>query len=294
MKKSVSIIGAGVVGSAVGRLLRGRGYEIKGVAARSMASAEKAAGFIGEGEPGTDAVAAAKGADWVLIATPDKAIKPVCDEVAAGGGFDRPAGQRPLVVHFSGALGSGVLGSARDAGARVVSVHPLQSLASAEQAVKNLAGSYMSVEGDPDAMAEGFEIVAALGGLRIVIPSGQKALYHAGAAVASNYLVTVVDFAVTIYEALGLTRAEAVKAVMPLVRGTVNNIERVGVPDALTGPIARGDVATVEGHIEVLTKTMPGMLSLYRELGRHTVKVGLAKGSLAREDADRLMELLGG
>lgn len=292
MNKSVSIIGAGVVGSAVGHLLRQRGYRILSVAARTPASANKVAGFIGEGEPTTDIVKAASDADWVLITTPDKAIKPVCDDIAAAGAFERPGGYHPLVVHFSGALGADVLGSARDAGARVVSVHPLQSLADAEQAVANLPGSYMSVEGDPAAMAEGMEIVDALGGLRMVIPSGQKSLYHAGAAVASNYLVTVVDFAVGIYESLGIDRDEAVKAVMPLVRGTVNNIGRVGVPDALTGPIARGDVATVEGHIEALAKAMPAMLPLYKELGRHTVSVGLAKGSLGRGDADRLLELL--
>ncbi len=83
-------------------------------------------------------------------------------------------------------------------------------------------------------------------------------MYHAGAAVASNYLVAVLDFAVMIYEALGMRRDEAVKAIIPLVRGTVNNVERVGVPDALTGPIARGDVETVEGHMEALEEKAAG------------------------------------
>lgn len=288
MPKTVSIIGAGVVGSAVGRLLRERGYEIKGVACRSMANAEKSIKFIGSGEAGTDAAKAAKGADWVFITTPDRAIETVCREVSAGGGFDR--GQ--LVVHMSGALPADALDSARQSGARVVSIHPLQSLASASQAVSNLPGSYFSVEGAPDAIAEGKEVVEALCGLLLVIPSEQKALYHAGAAVASNYLVTVVEFAVEIYETLGLDRKEAISAVMPLVRGTVNNIEKVGVPDALTGPIARGDIATVEGHLEVLKKKMPGMVRLYCELGKHAVKVGIAKGTLSAEDGERLMELL--
>ncbi len=288
MSKTVSIIGAGVVGSAVGHLLRQRGYRVKGVVARDLEEARRAAEFIGEGEPGTDTVEAAKGADWVLITTPDRSIKSACDKIAAGGGFDRGA----LVVHFSGALGSDALKSASDAGARAVSVHPMQSLASAEQAVANLQGSYFSIEGEPDAMAEGAELVEALGGLRVVIPSEQKALYHAGAAIASNYLVAVVDFAVRVYEELGISRDEATKAVMPLIRGTVNNIERVGVPDALTGPIARGDVATVEGHLEVLKKKVPGLVRLYCELGKHTVEVGKAKGTLSDEDADNLLEIL--
>ncbi len=286
--KSVSIIGAGVVGQAVGRILREKGYEIKGVVARSIAKAEVAAAFIGAGEPGIDPVGGASGADWILITTPDKAIKETCGRIARGNGF----GKGSLAIHMSGALGSNVLDSARKAGARALSIHPIQSLASSEQAVKNLPGSYFSVEGDAEAIADGREIVEALGGLLVMIPGEKKALYHAGAAVASNYLVAALDFAVMIYEALGMRRDEAVKAIMPLVRGTVNNVERVGVPDALTGPIARGDVETVAGHIEALEKYLPDMLPLYKALGRHTVKVGLAKGSLKKEDAGRLIEIL--
>lgn len=288
MTKTISIIGAGVVGSAVGHLLRLQGYTIKGVVARSLEKAERSARFIGGGEPGTDPVAAARGADWVFITTPDRAIKDTCETISAGGGF----GDGALAIHLSGALSSRVLASAGRRGARVVSLHPMQSLASVEQAVKDLPGSYFSMEGDPEAMADGRAIVEALGGILVVIPSDQKALYHAGAAVASNYLVTVVDFAVKIFESLGLRREEAIKAIFPLIRGTVNNIERVGVPDALTGPIARGDVQTVEEHIAVLTKTMPGMVRLYTELGKHAVSVGLAKGTLERADGDKLMELL--
>ncbi len=286
--KKVSIIGAGVVGQAVGRILRERGYEIGGVVSRSIAKAEAAAAFIGAGEPGTDPVKGASGADWVFITTPDKAIRETCERIAQGGGFSKGS----LIIHMSGALGSNVLESARKAGARALSIHPIQSLASSEQAVRNLPGSYFSIEGDAEAIPDGREIVEALGGLLVMIPGEKKALYHAGAAVASNYLVAVLDFAVMIYEALGMRRDEAVKAIMPLVRGTVNNVERVGVPDALTGPIARGDVETVAGHIEALEKYLPEMLTLYKALGRHTVSVGLAKGSLSGEDGEKLQKIL--
>ncbi len=288
MAKVISIIGAGVVGQAVGRMLRERGYEIRGVVSRSIERAEKAAVFIGAGEPGVDPAKGASGADWVFITTPDKAIRETCERIARGKGF----GKGSLAIHMSGALGSNVLEPAREAGAQALSIHPIQSLASSEQAVKNLPGSYFSIEGDAGAIPDGKEIVEALGGLLVMIPGEKKALYHAGAAVASNYLVAVLDFAVMIYEALGMKREEAVKAVMPLIRGTVNNVERVGVPDALTGPIARGDVETVSGHIEALTKYLPEMLPLYKALGRHTVSVGLRKGSLKEEDADMLLKIL--
>ncbi|MHB8173301.1 MAG: Rossmann-like and DUF2520 domain-containing protein [Nitrospirota bacterium] len=286
--RKVSIIGAGVVGKAVGRILRERGYEIKSVVSRSMENAKGATEFIGGGEPGTDPAAGAAGTDWVFITTPDKAIMETCEKIAEGGGFSKSS----LTIHMSGALGSDVLDSARKSGARALSIHPIQSLASSEQAIKNLPGSYFSIEGDAEAIPDGREIVEALGGLLVMIPGDRKALYHAGAAVASNYLVAVLDFAVMIYEALGMKREDAVKAIMPLVRGTVNNVERVGVPDALTGPIARGDLETVEGHLEALKKDMPEMLPLYKALGMHTVKVGLAKGSLAAEDGAKFREIL--
>lgn len=288
MPKSVSIIGSGTVGTAVGHLLKSKGYDIKGVAARRLEHAESAVAFIGAGSAGTDIVEAASGADWVFITTPDKAIREACEAIAAGGGFKKSA----LVVHFSGALSSEELESAARQGARVISLHPIQSLASVEQAVKNLPGSFFSMEGDPDAADEGREIVDALGGLLVVIPTGKKALYHAGAAIASNYLVSVVDFAVSVFENLGMERDDALKAIFPLIQGTVNNIEKVGVPDALTGPIARGDVGTVQGHIEALLHTMPERLELYRQLGAYTVKVGREKGSLREEDAERLLQIL--
>ncbi len=288
MSKMVSIIGAGVVGTAVGYLLRQKGHTVNGVVSRNLKNAENAVRFIGEGTPGDDPAKGALGSDWVFITTPDRSIKETCEKVASGGGFKDGA----IAVHLSGALSSEILASAREHGARALSIHPIQSLASVEQAVRNLPGSYFSMEGDPAAMADGREIVEALGGMLVVIPSEQKALYHAGAAVASNYLVTVVDYAITIFESLGMDRDEALKAVLPLVRGTVNNIERVGVPDALTGPIARGDLDTVEGHINVLAKKLPNMVRLYCELGKHAVVVGMAKGTISRDEGGRLLELL--
>lgn len=287
--KSVSIIGAGVAGSAVGRLLREKGYEIKSVVSRSIGNAERAAGFIGAGTPGTDAVSAAKSAGLVFITTPDKSIKEVCDGIAAGGGF----GPAQLVIHMSGALGVDALASAKGAGASVASLHPIQSLAAPEQAVKNMPDSYFGVECADGDMEECRRIVADLGGRPLALPEGEKALYHAGCAIASNYLVTVVDFAVAVFTSLGMSREEAADALLPLIRGSVENIAKVGVPDALTGPIARGDVATVEGHLDALSLKMPEYAGLYKALGEHAVKVGRAKGTLKSEDAEKILRLLG-
>ncbi len=291
--KTVAIIGAGRVGSAVGFLLKRAGYTVIAVAARSLASAEKASAFIGAGEPATDAVKAASNADIVFITTPDGAIKNVCDRIASGGGFKTGS----LVVHMSGAHSLDLLGAARTAGALRAVLHPLQSLASREQGIITLPGSYFRIETDPEAQVLAREIVTALGGIELVMPKwspdkDSAALYHAGAVAVSNYFVALVDYGLKFYQALGAEKQEALKAVLPLIRGTLHNIETLGIPYALTGPIARGDVETVRGHIEAMKIKTPELLGLYKELARHTIQLSREKRGITAETAEELLKLV--
>jgi predicted short-subunit dehydrogenase-like oxidoreductase (DUF2520 family) len=117
-------------------------------------------------------------------------------------------------------------------------------------------------------------------------------LYHAAAAIACNYFTTIVKLATDLWRNFGKTSADGIKAYMPLLRGTLANIETVGFPKCLTGPIARGDVATVRRHLAALEKYAPDMLTLYKELGSFTVPIGQDKGTLSAEKADELMRLL--
>jgi predicted short-subunit dehydrogenase-like oxidoreductase (DUF2520 family) len=117
-------------------------------------------------------------------------------------------------------------------------------------------------------------------------------LYHAGAVAASNYFVALVDLSLRFYEALGADRKEALKAVLPLIKGTLANIESAGVPEALTGPIMRGDVQTLRGHLDAIRVRTPELAGLYKELARHTVTVARDKGSLGPEAAAEMLELL--
>jgi predicted short-subunit dehydrogenase-like oxidoreductase (DUF2520 family) len=291
--RTVAIIGAGRVGGAIGRLLARAGYTVTAVVARKQETAEKARAFIGTGEPLTDAVKAASSADIILITTPDSAIKSTCDAIAAGGGFR--AGM--IVVHTSGAQTLDLLHSARSAGVYRAVLHPLQSVPSMELGVKNIPGSYFRIEADPEAEAIAHELVKAMGGIELVMPrwtSGRDsaALYHAGAVAVSNFFVALVDLGLRFYEALGAERKDALKAVLPLIKGTLANIESAGVPEALTGPIMRGDIETVRGHLEAIQVRTPELAVLYRELARHTVTVARDKGSLGPEAAAELLELL--
>ncbi len=290
--KTVAIIGAGRVGSSVGFLLHRAGYRVTVVAARTMASAEKAAAFIGSGEPTTDVLKASK-AEIVFITTPDGEIKNVCERIALGGGL-KPGS---VVVHMFGAKSLELLDAAKSSGSYRAVIHPLQSAPSPAQGIKNLPGSYFRIEADPEALKAAKEIVKALGGVELAMPQWRSdkdsaALYHAGAVAVSNYFVALVDYGLQFYQALGADKQETLKALLPLIKGTLQNIESLGTTDALTGPIARGDVLTIRGHIEAIRKRTPELLALYEELARQTVSVARNKGSITRETADELLKLL--
>jgi len=292
-KKTIAIIGAGRVGSSVGFLLGRSGYLVTAVAARTAESAAKASAFIGQGEATTDVARAATRAEIVFITTPDRVIQEVCEKIAAAGSLKQGA----IVIHMSGAHSLGLLESAQKAGASRAVIHPLQSLASREQGVKTLPGSYFRVEADPGAWETATNIIKALGGLELVMPkwSSDKdsaALYHAGAVAVSNYFVALIDFGLKFYEALGAEKKVALKAVLPLIRGTLHNIEHLGIPDALTGPIMRGDIQTVRDHLEAMQRHTPELTGLYKGLARQTVLVAREKGSITQQTADELLRLL--
>ena len=287
-KPAVAIIGAGVVGRAVGRLLRQKRFPIKAVAGRTPEHVRDALKFIGAGRAARSAPAAARGADLIFLTTPDRAIRPVCEEIAAARAFKRGV----VVLHCSGACDAEILASARVQKAYVAALHPLQSFASPEAAVKRMKGSYFTFEGDEAAWPVAGRVVKALGGRMVRIPPQNKALYHAASCVLSNYLVAIADLGTIMLQLSGLPAREAARAAQPLLRGTVENIGVLGVPDALTGPIARGDVETVERHLRALAALPMPVRRLYRELGLYTVRVAQRKGTLQSNDARRLVRIL--
>ncbi len=292
-QKTVAIVGAGPVGSSVGYLLARAGYSILSVVSRTRASADEAAAFIGAGAPTTDAARAVSGADIVLIATPDRVIKDVCEYVSAGGMLK--AGS--LVAHLSGAHSLHLLDAAKASGAYRAVVHPLQSVPGREQGIKNLPGSYFRIEADPEARETAKDIVKALGGVELVMPKWRPdkhsaALYHAGAVTVSNFFVALINYGLKFYEALGADKREALKAVLPLIKGTLHNIETLGIPDALTGPIMRGDAQTVRDHLEAMQASAPELLGLYKELVKQTITVAQDKGSITQDTAGELLELI--
>jgi len=289
MKETVSIIGCGTVGTAIGKLLARAGYRIAGVATRSPETASTAAKAVGAERFSDASWDMSQGAQVVFITTPDDVIQATCEAIASHKGLATGA----VVIHCSGALSSGILSSARDCGATVASLHPLQSFASVDQAERLVPGSFCAVEGDKEALPVVRQIVRDLGGTLIEIIPGGKILYHAAAVAASNYMVALVHLALELNRVAGLSPELSFKVLQPLIKGTLSNIDTKGIPEALTGPIARGDVDTVTAHLEAMEQRTPEVLALYRSLGCYTVGLAKEKGTLSEEGAEKLIALLG-
>ncbi|MCK4390681.1 MAG: DUF2520 domain-containing protein [Desulfobacterales bacterium] len=289
IKPAVALIGCGTVGTAMGKLLVDAGYRISGVATGNLETARGAA-EVTRSEKFSDCPwEVTRGANVVFITTPDDLIESTCNRISEHRGFEQDA----VVIHCSGALSSDILSSARDCGAVVASLHPLQSFASVDEAIALVPGSYCTIEGDKVALPVVRQVVQDLGGILLEITAEKKTLYHAGAVAASNYLVTLMHLALELNESAGLPGDISFKALLPLIKGTLSNIGAKGIPDALTGPIGRGDVQTVAAHLKALKKAAPEFLPLFRCLGLYTVDLARAKGSLNKEAADKLVALLG-
>ncbi|OPY63262.1 MAG: Rossmann-like domain protein [Pelotomaculum sp. PtaU1.Bin065] len=285
-KPSIAVVGAGKVGSALALLLSRRGYLVTGVADESFSAAERLAGQLkvpATGKPEE----ITSGADIVFITTPDRIIAPVAEEISKKKGFK--AGQ--VVFHTSGAHPAGAVGAVRRSGALAASLHPLQSFADVKMAMENLEGSYFALEGDAGALLVAEQIVRDLGGRSFTIAAKDKPLYHAAACIASNYLVSLMHLATGLFSRFGLSREEAFQALLPLVQGTVSNIAQVSPAPALTGPIARGDGTTLEGHLATLREVGKQEMDLYCVLGLYTIKVALEKGSINQDQEERLKEI---
>jgi predicted short-subunit dehydrogenase-like oxidoreductase (DUF2520 family) len=174
----------------------------------------------------------------------------------------------------------------------VGSLHPLQSFAAPALAENPFAGIVMTGEGDAAALDAARRVAAALEAEFVGIATATKTLYHAAAVVASNYLVALLGVAADMLATCGLPQSEALRVLLPLVRGTLHNIERVGVPQALTGPIERGDHDTVRRHCRDMVRLRPDLLDLYRQLGAYTLKLAAAKGGLDAASQAALQALL--
>ncbi|HEY9783895.1 MAG TPA: Rossmann-like and DUF2520 domain-containing protein [Candidatus Obscuribacterales bacterium] len=273
----VVIIGPGKVGTTLAVKARRSGLNVVAIGGRDKSKCEQAARAAGNEVQALTIVEAARLGDLTLLAVSDDAIGAVCAEIAQAKAFKRES----LVAHLSGALSSEVLLSAKElCGANIVSAHPLKTFADARAAAGDKESVFWFVEGDAQAVADVSSFIEKLGGKPYAIARDGKALYHSASVVACNYFVTLMDVALQLMCRAGVDEGIAWMALRPLVKGTLDNIDALGPPSALTGPIARGDVRTVKRHMEAIRRSRPEAIPIYATLGKETVNLALRKGTI--------------
>ena len=302
MEKTISIelcvIGAGRVGTTISYTLAKKGFQnirLKAISSRSIDSLDRAKKILGN--MASDVIftrnnlEAAALANCILICTPDDTIKGVCSEI-----FNERVGnfKNYYTIHFSGSKSLEVLNSARAAGAEIASIHPLKSFASIEEAIKSLPGTVFGITYSSLKSKRLAEfLVKNLGGEVIEVEDSKKPLYHAAACVASNYLVTLINYAVLIYKRIGIKPEDSLKGLMGLVEGTISNIKKMGTKKSLTGPIARGDIGTIKEHITSFNKFFSREeITLYKTMGIETGKIAFQNKWINKGIIEELKKVL--
>jgi predicted short-subunit dehydrogenase-like oxidoreductase (DUF2520 family) len=226
---------------------------------------------------------ALRAASLVLLAVPDGAIASLAAELADEGAVTPDH----VVLHLSGLLDRDALAPLHRSGAALGSLHPLQTVSDPTTAAERLRGAYAGVEGDDRAVAAAETLALGLGMTPVRIPAAAKSAYHAGAAFAANYTTALVAVAERLALAAGIAPEVARQLYLPLIRGAAANLE-AGPAAALTGPVRRGDVATVTAHLAALG---PEDRQLYRLLAREALRLAREAG-LPPEAADRMAAAL--
>lgn len=287
-RRTLNLIGAGRVGGALGRLWAKAGvFEIQDALTQSLKSARAAVRAMNAGRA-VAAVEEMRAADLWLLATPDDAIAGAC-RILAGSNKLQPGN---IVFHVSGATPSAELRPAQRRGARTAGVHPIKTFADTKAAARTFAGTYCGAEGDSRALRVLKPAFERIGARVFYIAPEMKRVYHAGGVFACNYLAALIEVAVTCHGRAGIRRAVSLKAIEPMVRETVDAIFVQGPARALTGPISRGDVATVERQLEALQKWSGDMAALYRGLGLVAVTLAAADRRLNAARAAELRRTL--
>ena len=286
-KPTVAVIGAGRLGQAFAIALQSSGYTVVALVARSRQKAEKAAVLLGKTfgrGPGKSRPKFAFGAnqlaelpetDLVLITTPDDAIRETAQRLSSLWN----ARKRISVLHTSGALSSEVLAPLAEKSFQTGSIHPLISISEPVSGAAALHGAFFCIEGTGKAKRLAEAIVRDLGGHGFTIRPESKALYHAAAVMTAPHLTALVDVALEMLSACGLSKSKAQQVFMPLLESTVNNLKTSNPQQALTGTFARGDIATVRRHLDALSgKELTEARAVYKLLGLHSLQLAEKNG----------------
>ncbi len=270
--RRIGVVGAGRVGSALAWHCHRLGYELAGVVDKSPKQAWVVYGLLKLPYRRLRASRVAAQSDILFLTTPDNQIEPVFTALR------RWLRRGTLVVHCSGVCGTEVFRGAGGLGLDTLAMHPIQSFSSHVQAIRDMAGCFFALEGTARGLRFGRRLAKQLRGRSVAIKGADRPLYHAMCVFASNFQNALLDAAEGIGVKLGISRQRAARMLAPLARTVVVNAAEHGAVPTLTGPVQRGDAATVAQHIAALEKRAPELVPVYRQLSLRLVRLAARQG----------------
>lgn len=280
----LGIVGAGAVGIALGVAFDRAGWLVGAVASRDAERRRRFASRV----PGVRAFADAReiidACHLVIVCVPDDAVAPVAQQIRLYSG--------QAIVHTSGALGAEVLAPSLAAGTQAGGFHPLIAFADVDRAVAALAGATIAVEAEPPLLGLLGEMAESIGGHPVSLPPGSKPAYHAAAVLAAAGTISLLDAIAELGRVAGLDEAQSLAVYLPLVENTIGNARSLGIARALTGPMTRGDVGTLEAHAATLAAHAPAAAALHREVSLRAIAIAEARGAVDATTAAALRAAL--
>ena len=268
----IGIIGAGKVGTTLGKYLSIHGKNVTGFYSRTHESADEAATFA-ETETYSSLCKLVEKSDVIFITTPDGVIHQVWGDLLHQDISNR------IICHFSGSLSSHVFSGREEAGASGISMHPMYAFSDKFHSYEQFHTAYLTLEGDPEAVAVMKPMWEAIGHHVLTLKAEDKIKYHAAAAMASNEMLGLMQASLDILSECGFSEKDSMALLTPLVQGNIASMLKKGCVNALTGPVERGDTQTVRKHLQALEGSKAG--KIYQSLG--STMVELAK----RRNPDR-------
>ena len=282
----VGVVGAGRVGAVLGAALARVGHEVVAVSAVSRDSVRRAERLLPGAAilPPQEVVSAA---EFVLLAVPDDALRPLINGLANTDAWQ--PGQ--LAAHTSGAVGISVLNPAAARGVLPLALHPVMTFAGRPEDLDRIAGATFGVTAPDELRPVAEALVVEIGGEPMWVPELARPLYHAALTIGANHLTTLVNDAVDLLDRAGIEYPA--RLLGPLLSAALDNALRLG-DAALTGPVSRGDVATVATHLATLSDEAPDVVASYVAMTRRTTERAEASGRLRPDQAAELRKTLEG
>lgn len=250
---NIAIVGPGRAGGALAVAAHREGHSITSIDGRNAESVATLEALV-DVSPGSP--------DLRIIAVSDDAIPEIAAVIAE-------VSDPVPTVHVSGAVTVAALDLVAATGVQTGSLHPLQTLPDAVRGAEQMRGSWMAVTADEPLRSRLHEFAASLGCRPFDLSDDAKPLYHAGAAAAANYTLTTLDLALALFEAAGVP----FEAAHPLIEAIISNAFDLGPAGALTGPVARGDTATVAAQVAAIRERVPQAEQLFVDLARSTARL---------------------